>query len=285
MPIPSGSITGAYAIRARQRARRRGLVGAGRNGYRRRMRHDQIALQLYTVRRLAAADLAGTLRAVAAAGYRSVELAGLPATAPARLAGLLDEAGLRAIASHEGIQGLRDDPGSVADRLSTVGCPRIIVPAMPEEDRRTIGDVQRFAVEVGELARRFADRGIRLGYHNHAFEFAPLEGTTIWDVLLAELPAAVELELDVYWVSVGGRDPVAEIRAVTDRLRLLHMKDRAAGPDPRDTPPGEGILPFPAIVEAGRAAGVEWFVAEQDDASDPLTDIATAARYLESLAG
>lgn len=249
------------------------------------MRIDQIALQLYTVRALAAADLGGTLRAVAAAGYRSVELAGLPEIAPVELARLLDETGLRAVASHEGIQHLREDPAAVAERLATVGCSRLVVPWMPEEDRRAVDDVRRFAAELGALARSFADRGIRLGYHNHAFEFAPLEGTTTWDVLLAELPGDVELELDVYWASVGGRDPVAEIRATADRVRLLHMKDRAPGPEPRDTPAGEGILAFPRIVEAGRAAGVEWYVVEQDDAHDPLADIAVAARYLESLAG
>jgi len=63
------------------------------------------------------------------------------------------------------------------------------------------------------------------------------------------------------------------------------MKDRAPGPEPRDTPAGEGILAFPQIVEAGRTAGVEWYVVEQDDAHDPLAEIAVAARYLESLAG
>ena len=249
------------------------------------MRLDQIALQLYTVRKLMAADLAGTLRAVAAAGYRSVELAGLPETAPAALAQLLGDAGLRPVASHEGIQRLRDDAAAVAERLDTVGCSRIIVPWMPEEDRRTVDDVRRFAAELGAQARSFVERGIRLGYHNHAFEFAPLEGTTVWEVLLAELPAEVEIELDVYWVSVGGRDPVAEIRAVADRVRLLHMKDRAAGPEPRDVAAGEGILAFPGIVEAGRGAGVEWYVVEQDDAQEPLADITAAARYLESLAG
>ena len=113
----------------------------------------------------------------------------------------------------------------------------------------------------------------------------PLEGTTVWDVLLGELPAAVELELDVYWVSVGGRDPATEIRATGDRVRLLHMKDRTAGSEPHDAPAGEGTLAFPEIVDAGRAAGVEWYVAEQDDPRDALADIATAARYLESLTG
>jgi len=85
------------------------------------MRLDQIALQLYTVRALAAVDLAATLRAVAAAGYRSVELAGLPDTAPHELARLLTETGLAAIASHESIERLRVDLTAVADRLDVLG--------------------------------------------------------------------------------------------------------------------------------------------------------------------
>jgi len=248
------------------------------------MRADEIALQLYTVRALAAADLAGTLRAVAAAGYRSVELAGLPDTPPQDLARLLSEAGLRPVASHEAIERLRADPAAVADRLEVLGCDRAVVPWMPEADRRTADDVRRFGAELGVLAQTLGDRGIRLAYHNHDFEFAPLDGTTVWDVLVAELPARIELELDVYWVSVGGRDPVTEIRANADRVRLLHMKDRLGGPEPHDAPAGEGTLAFPEIVEAGRAAGVDWYVAEQDDPHDPVADIATAARYLESLA-
>ena len=155
---------------------------------------------------------------------------------------------------------------------------------MPPDDRRTVGDVRRFAADVGGLVPIFAERGIRIGYHNHDFEFEPLDGTTAWDVLLAELPPAVELELDVYWASVGGRDPVAEIQSVADRVRLLHLKDRAAGLEPHDAPAGSGTLSMPAIVEAGRAAGVEWYIAEQDHPDDAIGDITTAARYLEALA-
>ena len=224
------------------------------------------------------------LHAVAAAGYRAVELAGLPPIAARELARLLDGAGLRVVAAHEGIARLREDPDAVAERMAELGCGRVIVPSLPEADRASADRVRRLAAELGEFAGRFAAQGIRLGYHNHAFEFAPLEGTTVWDLLLAELPPAVEIELDVYWAAVAGRDPVAEIRATAGRVRLVHMKDRAPGPEPHDAPAGEGTLPFPEIVQAARAAGVEWYIAEQDDPGDTLADIASAFRYLESLA-
>jgi sugar phosphate isomerase/epimerase len=248
------------------------------------MRRDQIALQLYTVRRFAAVDLPGTLRAVKMAGYRAVELAALPETAPGELAQLLREIALQPVAWHQGIEGMRADGGAVARRLAEIGCPRVIVPWMPENNRVTVDDVRRFADELGGFARDFADHGIRLGYHNHSFEFARLGGSTVWDVLLDALPPEVELELDVYWAAVGGRDPVAEIRATAGRVRLLHMKDRAPGPDPRDAPAGHGTLPFAEIVEVAGGAGVEWYIAEQDEPRDPLADSAAAYRYLESRA-
>jgi sugar phosphate isomerase/epimerase len=248
------------------------------------MREDQIALQLWTVRDHTARDLPGTLTAVAAAGYRSVELAGLADTPTDDLARLLSEAGLRPVAAHVGIDRLRADLEAEADRHVALGCHRVIVPWLTEEERRTADDVRRFASEMNDISRMLAARGIRLGYHNHAFEFAPLDGTTAWDVLLAELAPEVDLELDVFWASVGERDPITVIRDGGSRIRLLHMKDRAPGPEPRDAPAGTGVLDFAGIIAAGRDAEVDWYVAEQDEPGDALTDIARAYANLRELA-
>lgn len=248
------------------------------------MRHDQIAVQLYTVRQLAARDLPGTLRAVADAGYDAVELAGLPDVPAGDLAALLDAAGLRVVASHEGIERLRGNLDAVVERLAAVGCPRVIVPWMPEEDRRDIAGVRRFADELNRYSDALEARGMRLGYHNHAFEFEPLDGSTVWEELLPDLSPAVDLELDVYWAAAGGRDPSAEIRANPDRVRLLHMKDKADATEPRDAPVGDGTLPFPELVEAARSSGVEWYVVEQDEPEDALRDIGRSLGYLQTLA-
>jgi sugar phosphate isomerase/epimerase len=247
------------------------------------VRDDQIALQLYTVRRPLADDLPGTLAAVAAAGYRSVELAGLPPLTTDELGRALADAGLRPISSHESMERLRADEAAVVDRAAALGCARIVVPSLPAADTGSADAIRRVAAELGGLAARLESRGIRLGYHNHASEFEPRDGGSVWAVLTEALPLGVDLEIDVYWASIGGQDPATLIDAHADRVGLLHMKDRSPGVDPRDVPVGEGVLAWPAIVAAGQAAGVEWYIVEQDEPEDPLVDIATARRHLEGL--
>src|SRR3954452_2715108 len=223
---------------------------ATRMSYRRPMNHDQIALQLYTVRELTATDLGGTLVAVADAGYRSVELAAMPPTEPVTLKRLLADAGLRPIASHEGIDSMRADAGAIVDRVADLGCPRLVLPGMERADRSSADAVRRFADDVNGFVGMVADRGLRLGYHNHDWEFEPLDGTTTWDILLERLAAEVDLEIDVYWATVAGRDPVTLIRETGGRVRTLHMKDLIAKPQPHDAPAGDGELDFPAVIAA-----------------------------------
>jgi sugar phosphate isomerase/epimerase len=252
------------------------------------MQPHQIALQLYTVRRLLAQDLPGTLGRIADIGYASVEIAGVPASEHGRLPSLLADAGLEAVAAHVGLEQLRAGTAAVADWLEALDCSRIVVPSLPDDERASLDGLRRLIGELNANAAELADRGIRLGYHNHASEFQPLAGTTTWEVLLDELAPEIEIELDVFWASVGGQDPVAAVERAGDRVRLLHMKDRrepaASNDGPRDAPAGSGTLDMAAIVAAADAAGVEWFIAEQDEPVDELTDIASALAGLRALA-
>jgi len=247
------------------------------------MRPDQIAVQLYTLRELAARDLPGTLRAVSGAGYRAVEVAGLPPIEADALRDLLAVEDLTPIGAHESLERLRTDLDGLLERMTVLDCPRIIVPWLPEDERTTPDGVRRLAAELGEIARACAGRGIALGYHNHAFEFAPLDGTSVWDVLLEALPPEVELEVDVYWATIGGRDAVEVIRSAGDRVRLLHMKDVAPGPDRGDVTPGDGILPWREIVAAGTAIQAAWYVVEEDNPVDAVAEIARGREYLAEL--
>ena len=229
-------------------------------------------------------DMLGTLRQVAELGYRAVEFAGFGDTPVRVLRQTLDELGLRALGAHVQYTAFASGLQGVCDDLRTLGCEYAIVPAIPQEmraDTRTARS--NYLRDSRSGARACQQSGLRFAYHNHAFEFAALDssGRTLFDALLSTDPALVDLELDVFWAEYAGRDALTLIREHTDRIALLHLKDIAADQDPQDVPVGRGTLDWGAILAAGKAADVRWFVVEQDNPRDPLDDITQSLRYLE----
>jgi sugar phosphate isomerase/epimerase len=113
---------------------------------------------------------------------------------------------------------------------------------------------------------------------------AELDGSTMLDQLAAATdPTLVGLELDLYWARFGGGDPRALIQRYAGRVPLLHIKDMSADEPRRDVPVGDGILPWPRLLTAGRAAGAEWYIIEQDNPQQPLADVERSLRNLEGL--
>jgi sugar phosphate isomerase/epimerase len=247
------------------------------------VRTDQLAVQLYTVRESLEADLPKTLRRVAETGVESVELAGLPPIAPEELRDHLARAGLRPIASHESLERIQSNPDAVIARLQMLGIRRAIVPWLAPEHRSSAESARRTARQLRRIAEYFDVRGMRLGYHNHDFEFEPLDGTTLWDILVEELPASIELELDLYWASIAGHDPVDLIRSLGRRVRLLHMKDMAPTTGREDLAPGDGVLDWPSIVTVATELGIDWYVIEQDNPTNAFVDITRARGFLLGL--
>lgn len=235
------------------------------------MHRDQLALQLYTVREACARDFLGTLREVAAIGYRAVELAGLHDHPPAHVRAALDEHGLQAVAAHISLERFERELDAVVAELQTLGCAYAVVPWAPEA-RRTDEGARELALLLNIWGRELRAAGLRLAYHHHDFEFRPLGPTTMWELLVAGTdPALVELELDVYWVRRAGHDPVALLGRLGGRVPLIHLKDLAA--DGRsDAPAGAGTLDWDVILPAAAAAGAQWYIAEQDHPHDPLAD-------------
>lgn len=244
------------------------------------MNTSQIALQLYTVREPAQQDFLGTLRKVAAMGYGAVELAGLHGVSAAEVRQTLDELGMRAVSAHVSVPQLEADVGAVVAEMQTLGCDFVVVPWVPEELRDSAAAVQKLATNLNGWAARLRDVGLRTAYHHHDFEFAPLDGSTMWDVLTATIdPALVGLEIDVYWAARGGHDPAALITRHAPGVPLIHLKDIAHG-GTADVPAGEGALDWETILAAARAAGVAWYIVEQDNPADPLDDVRRARELM-----
>lgn len=247
------------------------------------MKREQIALQMYTVREHAGRDMPGTLRQLAEMGYRAVEFAGY-GVAVRELRAVLDEHGLRAAGAHVQF-GEWTEPERVLADLHTLGCSHAVVPMMSPEHREGEATVARFAEELNRLGEACEREGVRFSYHNHDFEFALLGETTAWDVLVRETdPRLVGLELDVYWARYAGVDPETLLSDLADRVSLLHLKDMAPDDARSDAPVGEGVMQWEELLAAGDAAGVEWYIVEQDHPRDPLEDVRRSLSNLEKMA-
>lgn len=254
-------------------------VGGSRPGSRSLKR---IGLQLYTVRDLMQNDSAGTLAAVAHAGYSEVEFAGLYGHTAHEMRSWLDKNSLASPAGHISIEEIRTVwPQIVAD-AHTLGWQWIICPWINESDRTRDG-YRRIADEFNRAGSAAQRAGLRFGYHNHEFDFRPMrDGAIPYDLLLAELdPELVDLELDLYWIVKGGGDPLQYLERLPRRVPLLHVKDMTASGDMVDV--GQGAIDFKTIFAASIAAGAKHFLVEHDEPKDPIADITASFQYLKAL--
>jgi sugar phosphate isomerase/epimerase len=206
-----------------------------------------VSVQLYTVREALAADLHGTLSRLAGMGLTDVEVFDFVARVPA-LTGALAANGLRARTGHASLlsEGLGlDDPALAAGQAgppdqatvfraaAALGLDIVIDPFVAPDRWMTEDDVADTAQRLNEAARRAADHGLRVGYHNHAQEFlADIRGVSAYEFFAGLLTDDVVLEVDLYWAATGGQDVPALLRGLGDRVAALHLKDGIIGPNP-----------------------------------------------------
>ncbi len=251
----------------------------------RRARLGKIGIQLYTVREELAKNVEGTLARLAEIGFKEVEFAGYPDGTAQSLRKLLNRHGLQAVSSHVDIQRLRADWDRTLDQAIMVGQHFIVVPSVPAEESRTADDWKRIAGlfnKAGEAARA---KGIQFAYHNHDAEFTPVDGRLPYDLLLEETdPRLVQFEMDLYWITKGGQDPLAYFDRWPGRFPLVHVKDMDAAPSHFFTEVGKGTIDFKRIFRKAKQAGIRHYFYEQDDMTGSPFDAAKASYdYLRSL--
>ena len=283
-------------------------------------RHDlPLGVQLYSVGDLARQDFAGTLKQLAAAGYRTTELAGYFGRTPTEIRRLHDEAGLKCTGAHVKIEtGSADEPGldgdleKLAEQMHVIGASYVIVPGFPippdvkltpepNEGYAFYARVSRAitpehwqarAALLNKYARFLRRKNLRLGYHNHSFEFTRMGERTGFQLLLEQTdPALVTFELDVGWAFAAGEDPAELLRTHPGRFQLIHLKDMQAkyvagqSAVPRTTEIGSGLLDWGAILAAAYQGGARHFFVEQEPPFDapPLQSMAASARFLGNL--
>lgn len=223
----------------------------------------RLALQLYTVRDHAAADLDAVLERAARIGFLGVETAGLHGRSAGEFRGRCAALGLEIPAAHAGLPADSESARAVLGEIAELGAPALVVPWLPPDTFSRRDAILRAADWLARMRELAASFGLDLGYHNHDWEFAARLGSeTGHAVLFAALPPEVFAEVDVYWARVGGCDPAAELRKLGPRARLLHVKDGPALDDEAPmTAVGDGALDVPAILGASHA---EWHIVEID---------------------
>ncbi len=265
-------------------------LGAGAGGSRRPGATDAAAeriagdlgLQLYTVRGEMASDVPATLARVAEIGYREVEFAGYFGHPPSRVRELLAANGLRAPSTHIDLAALTEDIDRELDAARTIGHDWILVAWTPEEMRRTLDDWRRIADVFNGLGEAARGAGLRFGYHNHDFEIRPMEGRMPLEVLMEGTdPALVDLELDLFWITHGGGDPVRFLERWPGRVKLVHVKDRT--PDGRMVDVGAGVIDFPGIFARPEARAVRHYFVEHDTPADPWASVTASFRHLRAM--
>lgn len=243
-------------------------------------------IQLYTLRSLMARDLDATLGAVAEIGYREVEFAGYFGRTPTDIRRRLAATGLSAPSTH--VDFPLEGPGwqRTMDDALAAGHQSIILAWLPPERRTPLDAWRRMADLLNRAGEAARQQGLEMGYHNHDFEFQTLDGRLPYDLLLERTdPALVTFELDLYWISRAGQDPLAYFQKARGRFRQVHVKDMAAGAGREMVDPGDGILDFPTLLAAAADAGVRHFFVEHDEPGDPVATARAGYRVLHRILG
>ena len=237
------------------------------------------SLQLYTVRNAIQEDLSATIKKVAQLGFTQVEPYNFVATAN-ELGAALRENGLTAPSGHAPL--LSQDQDEIFAAAKELGITTVIDPFIPADRWQSAEDVQATAAQLNEAAKKGAEYGVRVGYHNHQWELESIiEGRTALEYFADLLDPELVLEVDTYWVAVGGQDPVDILTKLGDRVKFIHIKD---GPLTTDTkaqlPAGKGKVAVLDVIAAAKS--LEAGVVEFDDYDGDIFDgIAQSLKFLQ----
>ena len=253
-----------------------------------------IGVQLYTVRDVLPKKPVDTLRAIREIGYTELEATydDLEKIWPA-----VASCGMAPVSIHLKDtfldEGQQDAFARALDNCKKRGFQFAVLPAIPEKQRGDLEALRGLGDRLNRAGEKARAAGLRFCYHNHAFDFRPVEGTTGFDILMERVdPKLCGFEVDCFWASVAGRDPAELIRRLKGRVPMIHLKDKARGAavrfDERDKTPlrevGSGSIDWPKVLSAAQASGVEYYFVEQDETpGDPLDSLRKSFAYLSSL--
>jgi len=245
-------------------------------------------VQLYTVRDAVSKNLEGTLERLAGLGYKNIELYGYNGSFFGKTASefktILGNAGIKVLSSHHTTGIAMKSKGTLSDGwdkaiedVHALGAEYMVCAyLMPNERTPEIYKSLPAMFEKAATATKAA--GIQFAYHNHDFEFEKLDDTLVYDFLLKNTPGdLVKMEMDLYWISKAGHDPVAYFEKYPGRFAMWHVKDMEAGTK-AITEVGNGTIDFDRIFKARKKAGLKYWFVEQDTSKRDMFESLTISR-------
>lgn len=257
-----------------------------------------VGIQLYSIRDAMTADVAGSLKKVSDLGYKYLELANYAdgkfyGYSPTELKKMAADLGMEVLSSHTQVEAAGitlDNAKKMADDHAALGVKYVVQPWINEPDRN-IESYKKMIADWNEVGRIIKGMGMQFGYHNHNFEFAPVDGLIpYYDVFLKEMdPELITMEIDLFWATKAGQDPVEMFNKYPGRFQLFHFKDMKSNQEPffdvvKDdiTSVGAGVIDFKKIYAARKVAGMKHFFVEDDNQGNgqPFEGIATSINNL-----
>ena len=261
---------------------------------------ETIGLQLWTVRNQLEDDIPGTLKAVAGAGYRQVELGSVMDAD--KYVSVAKDLGMMVTSSFIDWQAIGNptadgaaDIDRIIDKAQRLGLKHIVFGYIGKGHRETADQYKTHAQRANRAGEKCRQAGMQLCYHNHSFEFAELGGgKTGWDLLVEHFDdELVKFEVDVFWVKVGGHNPVDTMRELKGRISQVHLKDMQRGtgtiydegnvPEEAFQELGDGVINMQHVMQVAMEMGVEQCHVEQDQSPDPIKSIDQSFQHLKQL--
>jgi len=253
-----------------------------------------IGLQLYTLRDLLEKDAPGTIKQLSAIGYKDVEIYSLYGKTPAEFSRILKDSGITASSGHYLLPAVKSEWNKRIEDAKTLGLRYMVIAILPPEERKSLDDYKKLAELFNKAGEATQKAGIQFCYHNHNFEFQKFGDVMPYDYLLQTVdPKLVAFEMDCFWVTHAGQDPVAYFKKHPGRFPLLHIKDMKDKPAPTQeldakmglfAPVGSGSIDWKRIFSAAKLGGMEHFYVEQDYCEiPPLEAIKMSYQYLDAL--
>ena len=284
-----------------------------------------VGVQLFSLPKMLERDFAGGIKVLSAMGYKEIQMYGpFPFTvdsvkaswkaitpmlgfegsgyfghSPQEVRDILDEFGIKATATHLDLETLQTRMNQVGDAADMLGFKYVGIAAIPEEKRKTLDDYKKMAETFNDIGEKAKKAGLKFAYHNHGYGLKEMNGKIPLQVIIEETdPGLVKLEMDIFWTTAGGANPVDYLKAYPKRYRLMHLKDMKEirhfsgdGGNPQEwmelfplmTTLGSGAMDLQTIIEAARKSGVKHFYVEQDMVANPEIALKVSLDYLKSL--